>query len=399
MNHLSASAFASSGESPAGGAPSRLHRLLGYLAQDPGNERLRADAFDEALASGAFDAARQLADEALGRAPGDAAWRHRGALLDMAGQAWTRACAGFEALRREGHGGPALAYNLAYIDFAQGHIAQAEEALRPLVAEALEQVPQSLALLVSCQHRRGAPDEAVATFRAHAARASTAAALGAASLAALDAEELVAAAAWADQALAQDDRQQEALVAKATLRVAARDAAGALQLLVRALERAPNDGRVLSTMAMAEMLAGRLPQAKALYTRAVALMTDHIGTWIGLGWCEVFLHDLAGARAAVEAALAIDPRFGESHGLLAVVEALEGRAEAAGESIRRAQALDRAGLSVEYARAILAGEAQDPQRLLKRAELALARHAGPGGRTLADVVLGRGTATRTDGGP
>jgi Flp pilus assembly protein TadD len=140
---------------------------------------------------------------------------------------------------------------------------------------------------------------------------------------------------------------------------------------------------------MADMLGGRLPEARALFERAVDAMPGHIGTWLAYGWCLLFLGDRADARAAFGRALALDANFGESHGALAVVDALEGHAGPARDGIRRAHGLEPGGLAAAYAQALLDGQAHDPQRFLALAERVLGRHATPDGRRLADVVLAR----------
>ena len=132
----------------------RLARLTGFLARDPGNLALRADIFDTALAAGAFDEAQDQVVWALTRQPADFPWRHRLVLLDMARGEWDEARMLLSGLEAEGLGGPVVRYNLAYVDLAQGRLA-------PLVDTALEQVPESLAALVSCLHRRGAPDAGI----------------------------------------------------------------------------------------------------------------------------------------------------------------------------------------------------------------------------------------------
>ncbi|HEX7640395.1 MAG TPA: hypothetical protein VF457_18530, partial [Burkholderiaceae bacterium] len=145
----------------------RLARLTGFLARDPGNLALRADIFDTALAAGAFDEAQDQVVWALTRQPADFPWRHRLVLLDMARGEWDEARMLLSGLEAEGLGGPVVRYNLAYVDLAQGRLDAAEGRLAPLVDTALEQVPESLAALVSCLHRRGAPDAAIAAFARH----------------------------------------------------------------------------------------------------------------------------------------------------------------------------------------------------------------------------------------
>ena len=207
--------------------------------------------------------------------------------------------------------------------------------------------------------------------------------------AALDADAPGAASGWADQALMRDPGQPEARVAKATLLIVARDAQGALALLDDLLAARPRDGRALSAAAMAHMVAGRLPVARDLFERAVEAMPGHIGTWLGLGWCLLFLDEPAAARAAFERALALDENFGESHGALAVVDAREGRLDQARTRIRRARGLDPRGLAAAYAQALLDGEALDARRFLMVADRALSAHRAPDGRPLSEVVLAR----------
>jgi Tfp pilus assembly protein PilF len=63
--------------------------------------------------------------------------------------------------------------------------------------------------------------------------------------------------------------------------------------------------------------------------------------------------DVAGAATAFEQALALDRNFGETHGGLAVIAALQGRHEEARESIKRALRLDRQAMSAQYAEMLL----------------------------------------------
>ena len=373
--------------SPRAADLDRLRRLLGYLAADASNDALRTDVFDTALAAGVFDEAQRQAVWGLTRNPLDFGWRHRLVLLDMARQEWDEAGAILISLKDEGQGGAVVDYNLACVDAAQGRLADAEARLRVLVASPLEQVQQSLGLLLSCMHRRGAAEDVVAMFVPLAAQEGSASAFGSASLAALDAGDTGLANSWADRSLALDPTQAPALVAKATLLIGSRQSRAALELLARVLAKQPDDGRALSAAAMAEMLDGRLQHARALFARSVLAMPEHIGTWVGNGWCSVFLHDLIAARTAFERALALDGNFGESHGAIAVVDALEGHVAQAEAGIRRALGLDPRGLAAQYAQAVLAGEQQNPQRFLDRAAAALGRHSTADGRKLSDAVL------------
>lgn len=364
-----------------------LDRLLGYLEADPQNLALRTDVFDAALAAGQLSLAQQQTTWVLSRTPTDFGWRHRLAVLDMAQQAWNEAAMLLRSLLAERQSDPVIGYNLAYAEFARGQIDSALEILHPLVDAHLDRVPDALALLLRCLHRQGAMSDGVATFERFLARRPSAQALGVASLLAVDAEQMSKAELWASQALAAEPRQREALVAQASVALARRDALTALARLELALEVSPGDGRTLSAIGMARLLQHDIAAAHTALVQAVAAMPGHIGTWHTLAWCEIVREDLPAAQAAFERALALDRNFGETHGGIAVVQALQGQNALAQESIRRAMRLAPMGLSARYAEAVLKGEAHDPQRFEAMARGILAGQKDFDGRPLAEVVL------------
>lgn len=369
----------------------RLERLQGYLAGDPDNAAMRADVFDLALRLASLDVAQAQTTWASRLAPDDRGWRHRRALLAMARGHWSEAEPLLQDLIEEGEDSPAVACNLAYVHFAVERYAQAVSLLQPVVAQQLQlaQAPQSLALLLRCLHRQGAVEEALEVFARHADQASSADAFGVASLLALDAGEAKRAWAWSARALERDPQQHEALVAKGTTLLGRRDAEGAMACLNAALALHPQDGRTLSALAMARLLQSDFDAAHEAFVLAVKYMPLHIGTWLGLGWCEIFRRRMPAAQLAFENALDLDRNFGESHGGLAVVQALRGQAEEAEESIRRAHKLDPGGLSARYAQAVLSGDVTDPTKFQAIVREALGAHRDAEGRSLAELVLGK----------
>ncbi len=369
-------------------APSAsLTRLLGYVDSDPDNLQLRAEVFDLALSQGHHHVAEAQATQVLQRFPADLAWRHRFAVLAMARSDWDAAWSLLQSLDRENANDPVVAYHLAYVDFALARFDAAIERLRPLATLHLAAVPDSLALWLRCLHRQGAVAEGVALFTANAGPAANAAAWGTASLMAIDAGDLARAQAWSAQALSLDASQREALVAKATALLGHRDAEGALRCLVLALRAHPDDGRTLSGIGMAELLRRNLDASRDAFMRAVHFMPLHVGTWHGLGWCNLLRQDLPAARAAFQEALALDRNFGESHGGVAVVLALQGEAAEATTAIRRAQGLDPTGLNARYAQAVLDGDTRDPARFAQVARAALASYVDTHDAALVATML------------
>lgn len=370
---------------PSTASGGRLDRLIGYLKQDPGNAQLRADIFDTALSEGRFDIAEQQVTPMLAATPTDAPWRHRLALVRIAQGAYAEARRILTQLIDEGFTDPVIACNLAHAAFRDSDFKAAEQILRGM-PESGDPSNLAFALLLRCLHRLGAIGDALALFQSRLPGATASSdAFGVASLLAFDAGLMAEASAWSGTALAQNPRQFEALVASGSALLAIQDADAAAQALDRALELNPVDGRTWSARAAASMLQMELPLAQRQYETAVAQLPDHIGTWHGLAWCRLMLKDVAGARQAFERALDLDRNFGESHGGLAVVLAMEGKTAEAQEAIARAGRLDPSNLSARYAQAVLDGDVADAARFEALARRVLAGRS-VGEKSVADVL-------------
>jgi len=367
---------------------SRLQRYLAFLAEDPENLLLRSEIFDLALAAGAHDAAEQQIEFMLQRHPREPQWEHRLALLRIAQKRYAEANVIIDELLACNHGEPVLRYNQAYVAFREGHYEKARAVLSALMQE--EGAPTgTLALLLQVLHRLGAVNEGLALFEGRLVGGVPPAAYGVASLMAIDAGRIAQAGTWSEHALRAEPMQLEALVARASVALAAQDSATAMPYLERALQVNPADGRTWSAHGMALLLRMECEQAVQSFKKAVASMPDHIGTWHGMAWSQLMLKDLAGARQSFEQALAIDRNFGESYGGLAVVLALQGQDHAAREHIDKALRLDSRSLAARYAEAILSGEANDAERFRRLAERVLAGRTAFDGSSMAELVLRR----------
>ena len=74
--------------------------------------------------------------------------------------------------------------------------------------------------------------------------------------------------------------------------------------------------------------------------------------------------------------MAIDRNFGESHGGLAVVYALQKKTALAQQAIRRANGLDAGGLSARFAQMILDGDVPDQDAFRQMARDAVSARIG-----------------------
>lgn len=104
------------------------------------------------------------------------------------------------------------------------------------------------------------------------------------------------------------------------------------------------------------------------------------------GWALLLQEKFDEARQAFEAALALDRNFGESHGGLAVVLAMQGLHAEAEQLVERALRLDRAGVSAQYARAVLRGEARDPSAIRQLATRLLGSRTTVLGGSMLDAI-------------
>jgi Flp pilus assembly protein TadD len=316
----------------------RLARLEASLQQDPANAALLADACDTATACGALDLA-QLHIEAAQRLRLDpATWMFRRSRLAIARGELDVAAMLLEQLRSCEPPRAAIDHDLAHVRLLQGDGPACCALVQPWLERAGTLAPEELqavqVLWVRALHAQERLDEAWDWVRQQeGAGRLLPAARGVASLLAVDLDELEAADALADAALASDPTQADALVARASVWLAAGNIDGAQQLLQRVLERQPRDGRSWWLLGTATLMQRDFPLARSQLERAVEALPAHAGAWQALGWASLLCGEREAAVAAFERASALDTETQE------------------------------ADLPTELARALLEGEAPEPQLL------------------------------------
>jgi Flp pilus assembly protein TadD len=341
----------------------QLERGEANLAADPGNPHLLAMVIDLSLACGEFARAERHVRAAQLAHPHDAYFMARAGELHLARRQWAEAAAIFaDLLARQADVN--LAYNLAYALQAQGRHADAWAVLEPY-RESPELAASIVTLMVRVLHHLRRNEVAIALVEARLEHCqSDAGFLAAASLVSLDGGRLDLAERLGGAALAREDKGAplEALVALGSLALARNDGVAASSLFEQVLARQPLEGRSWSGMGTASLLRRDFVAAQAQLERAVAYLPEHIGSWHLLGWSRIFNDDLTGAQQAFQQALELDRNFGESHGGMAAVLALQGLRDEAETAIELARKLDPNGLSASYAMMVLSGQTQDAER-------------------------------------
>lgn len=364
-----------------------LERVERYLAIDPANPHLLATAIDVSLALGRVDAALKHAQAAIAQLPDDLFMANRYGRVLIAQGRLGEAAQVFEKLSAQ-TADPSVAFNLALVYFRQGQYAQARSVFEPHIGQGVS--PAAVTLFVRTLHHLGEIEQAVELVKQHEARCSgDADFLAAASLLCLDDDQLEAAQRFSEAALALGKRPLEALVVGGSVALAHDDAAAAKTMFNDALSVNPTDGRSWSGLGMASLLTGELSDAREQLLRAVDNLPADIGSWHALGWCQIASGELAGAGHAFRKALAVDRNVAESHGGLAVVDALQGRKSEAEAGIERALRLDPEGLSARYAQMVLSGVASDPEKFRKLALGIISARPGHIGAMLAQTLAKR----------
>lgn len=362
----------------------QLHE--GFLVIDPANPGLLTTVIGLALSLGEHERAHKHAVAAIAHHPQDPSIQALLGNVLLAQADWDGAASVFETLLAM-HTDVNLAYNLAFAYVWQGRHAAAYEVLAPY-GEQAELTPAAVTLLVRCLHHMGDLDKAVALLQTNSARcAGDPVFLGAASVALLDAGDVAEADRMSALALESAKRPVEALLVAGTLSLGRNtDAALASAYFEEALAKKPDEGRSWAGLGLASMLNNDLAAAGAQLDKAVKFMPGHIGTWHTLAWCKIFKGDLAGAEAIYRHALEMDRNFGDSHGGLAVVQAMRGERELAELGIKRALGLDPDSMAAKYAQMVLSGTASDPARFREMSMGLLATRRGLFGQNMAEMV-------------
>jgi tetratricopeptide (TPR) repeat protein len=369
-------------------AESELERVERYLASDPGNTLLLLKAVDLCLCAGRIEAARQHIDAARQQAPLDPVIQHQQGTVLIAQGKLDEAAQVFEALLGQVND-PNIAFNLAFVRYRQHRFAQARATLQAFM-NSEEVSPHMATLFVRVLHHMGEFPEALDFVRRQMPGCDgDPEFLSAASLLLFDDGQLDEAQRLSDAALAAGARPLEALVVAGSLALGRDDPDAAIMLLNEALTINPADGRSRAALGMATLMNGDAAAAEVHLQRAVTNLPTHIGSLHALGWCQIMRRELAQAQQTFQKALELDRNFGETHGGLAVVNALQGKKSEAEEGVQRALRLDSQGLSARYAEMVLSGVVNDPVRFKKLALRLVSGRSGPERFALSEALTKR----------
>lgn len=360
-------------------AKDQLDRLLGYLASDPDNAALLADAIEAAFAVPALNVAERLVAQLAQARPGSFEAGYFAGTLVMIQRDFAKAVQLLNPLVEAG--APANArFNLAW---SKAMIGEKPAALALLDPDTTDQIASAAMLRTQLLHEAGEFEAAMEFGKAALQRFPEDEGLNSAvATLALDLED----ADLARTCSARGGDHPEALAAAGMLEMQDGDPATARSSFDRSISIREHNPRAWVGRGLTK-LVGRDPAAAALdIDRGAQQFSDHIGSWIAAGWAHFLAGDIDAAAQRFERALAIDPNFAESHGSLAVIDARRGDRDSAKRRTATALRLDRQCFSAVLAQVLL--QSDDPAAGQALIERAFDTPLNEGGMTVASFMAG-----------
>lgn len=355
----------------------RYERLQGYLASDPENLQLLADAADAALQAGRTADAVELVDRYAVITPPTPSLINLLGLVALADSRYDDAARIFETLLQTAHADPGLRFNLAWAKARMG----AHEAALALLEDAVP-TPQAAALRIRALHHLQRLDEALAMGEAWEGRSEDPDLWSALASVALDAEDLDRAGRWAPRGAATSEGQAAlGMVAMAE----GRDAE-ARALFERAVLLRPDSARGLLGLGAVLLRDNHPTEAAKRFDGAAEVFGNHLGSWIAAGWAWLLAGDATAARARFERVIELDDAFSEAHGGLALIDLCEGDVEAARRRAKIALRLDRQSLGGVLVESLLLQRDGDLEQGRRVLEIAMSAPMGPRGETLSQLI-------------
>jgi len=366
----------------------RLRRLLDYLARDPDNATLLADAADAAVEEGDFETADRLLAKLESRGGLTPALLNLRGIVSLAAENYAQAEQTFAALMAASQNDATVRFNLAW---ARAKLGLYQEAADLLDDATVAASPRGPSLKIHAMHHLGLYEEGLEQGARLAQRfPDDRSLMGALATLAMDADRPDLASQYA--ARAGDDG--EGLAVRGLLALSAYNTDEALSDFDSAIAKQPRNPRAWIGKGLGQLARGDAAGGAEAIDRGAELFQSHLGSWIAAGWAHFACGDRVAARARFERALALDENFAESHGALAVLDIMDGNVDSARRRTEIALRLDRNCFGAALAATLLLQQAGRPDAARKIVETAMSAPIGPNGTTLLQAMMGFGLTPR-----
>lgn len=362
-----------------------VSRYEGFVKLDPDNPLIWLRLGDLYHRAGRFEESASSYEKVLALEPQNLIAQSRLAGVMISLHDFSGAQSQLESVLAQGETDPALYHNLGLTLFYQKRWAEALEAFEKAAVDGID-LPENFAYRAYSLHHLGEVERAIQLAREWAARASDSRAEGYLSLLEMDHGELEKARHRADAVLGREPDNTDAAVVVGSCLLEDQEMDRALALFRGVTQKEPDNPRGWLGMGLLQLYHQKFPLAVQTLERAGTLMPKNMGTLVTIGWARLLNDDLTGAEQAFRHALEVDRNFGEAHGGLASVLAVQGKDEEARAEIKRSFALDRGGFGAVFAHSLLlerAGKKAQATRLVTRT---LERSVREGSPRLIDSI-------------
>jgi len=358
----------------------RLEQILSFLDQDPSNGALLADAASSAFDAGDFDLADELIQRHAKLEPLPAGLINLRGLIAIAQKRYDDAAEILTGLHTQGIEYPGLRFNIAWARAMTGAWQQAVDMLDD---KSVAVSPRGPSLKIQMLHHLGKLEEALDCGQLLSERfPEDRALMGVLASVAIDAEKPDLALDYARRA----GDNPEGQAALGILTLGEQDVSASLAMFEGALRKDPDNARALVGKGLGLLSSGDAAGGIAALDRGAELFRTHIGSWVAAGWAHFTARDYPAARARFEQAMALDPNFSETHGGIAVLDAVEGKWDDAARECEIALRLDRNCFGAALAKSLLMQHRGHPQMAQKVLDLAMSAPVGPKGETLTQML-------------
>lgn len=331
----------------------RLDQLLSYLEQDADNNSLLLDITDLCLQLN-DERAEEFCLRTIELVPNNPRARFLHSTLCLQQGDYPQASTLLQQLLDDGIDNPGIRYNLALSLGYSGKMLEIADLLQPLMEQHLGEIPHASILYARSLYHRGEVEQARAALTAHIQRhPQSSEAIGLLAMLYLDLGDEETAASMAKHALSIDSANHEANITLASVELNQYKFASAEQQFDAILQSHPNSGRSWLGIGLVAMAQNRPADAENALQNCVTHMEAHLGSWNALGWAQLVQRKMSEAESTFRTAIERNRTFGDSHGGLACVLALDGDFEEAEHEKKLALRLDPNSYAGRFAEVLL----------------------------------------------
>jgi tetratricopeptide (TPR) repeat protein len=329
-----------------------IERYESYVRADPGNPLLWMNLGDLYHKIGRCEEAIACFERCLHDHPQYVSARSRVASVMISQHRFAEA---ERALRHVLHESPQdanLLFNLGLTLYFQERWAEAGRHFARSIALG-QSLPEAHAYLARCLHREGNMQAAIQACQHWLESAQGSESRGYLALLHMDHGDMPQAHRLALEVLRQDPDNTDAGIVAGTASMEEQEIAAAEEQFARILAREQDNARAWLGMGLVRMYRQQHAEAVSALQRAAELLPSSSGIFVTLGWAKIVARDLGGAEHVFRQALEVDRNFGEAHGGLASVLALQGRIDEARQVITRARRLNPQGFGAAFAQTLV----------------------------------------------